>query len=201
MGKQTLIPGLIGYLLLLSTPAWSAWWVGEDSQVQFVSIKQNSVGEISRFETITGSVTDKGQIDIRVALNSVETRVDIRNERMKKLLFEVGVYPEASITAQLDAPTLAMVAAGRAGAISLVLNIDLHGASVQKQAAVQVTPTGTGVTVVTLEPILLTAAEFGLEAGVAALQDIAGLSAISRVIPVTVSLQLLGEKSESIVDS
>ena len=33
--------------------------------------------------------------------------------------------------------------------------------------------------------------EFGLEGGVAALQKIAGLNAISRVIPVTVALQLV----------
>lgn len=201
MGKQTFISGVIGYFLLLSTPAWSTWWVGADSQVQFVSIKQNNIGEISRFDTITGSVTDEGYVDIRVALDSVETRVDIRNERMKTLLFEVGAYPEASITGQLDMPTLAMVAAGRAGSVSLLLNIDLHGASVQKQAAVLVTPTDVGVTVITLEPILLTAAEFGLEAGVAALQNIAGLSAISRVIPVTINLHLLGERNESILDS
>jgi hypothetical protein len=38
---------------------------------------------------------------------------------------------------------------------------------------------------------LLNAAEFGLEGGVAALQEIAGLNGISRVIPVTVALQLI----------
>jgi len=46
------------------------------------------------------------------------------------------------------------------------------------------------VSAATTQPILLNAAEFGLEGGVAALQEIAGLNAISRVIPVTVALQL-----------
>ena len=51
--------------------------------------------------------------------------------------------------------------------------------------------TDQGVSATTAQPILLTAAEFGLEGGVAALQEIAGLNAISRVIPVTVALQLV----------
>ena len=37
---------------------------------------------------------------------------------------------------------------------------------------------------------MLSAAEFGLESGVAALQQIAGLNAISRSIPVTVDFTL-----------
>ena len=45
--------------------------------------------------------------------------------------------------------------------------------------------------VTTTQPIVISASEFGLEAGVAALQSIAGLNAISRSIPVTVDLQLI----------
>jgi hypothetical protein len=37
---------------------------------------------------------------------------------------------------------------------------------------------------------MITAQDFGLESGVAALQKIAGLSAISRSIPITVDLRL-----------
>ena len=49
------------------------------------------------------------------------------------------------------------------------------------------------VRVTTTQPIVITAAEFDLEAGVAALQQIAGLNAISRSIPVTVDLKLSAE--------
>jgi hypothetical protein len=55
----------------------------------------------------------------------------------------------------------------------------------------QVASNEKGLSVVSVAPILLTASEFGLESGVAALQSIAGLDAISRVIPVTVRLQLV----------
>jgi hypothetical protein len=61
---------------------------------------------------------------------------------------------------------------------------------VSKSAVLKIAATESGFTVNTAQPILLNAAEFELEGGVAALQQIAGLDAISRVIPVTVALQL-----------
>jgi hypothetical protein len=100
-----------------------------------------------------------------------------------------GRYPEAVITAQLDADAIAAMSDG--GVTNVALQIDLHGQSVTKEAQLNVAVTDQGVSATTTQPILLTAAEFGLEGGVTALQEIAGLNAISRVIPVTVSLQLL----------
>ena len=173
---------------LLSTLAQADWQVGPGSQVQFVSIKNNTVGEVSHFETLAGTLTDAGEVEVRVALDSVETNIGIRNERMKKMLFEVGLYPEAVITAQLDTEAVAAVSDG--GVTSVALNIDLHGQTVTKDALLSVAVTDQVVTVTTTQPILLTASEFGLEGGVAALQKVAGLNAISRVVPVTVALKL-----------
>ena len=174
---------------LLSPLAQADWQVGPGSQVQFVSIKNNTVGETSHFETLAGTVTDAGEVEVRVALDSVETNIGIRNERMKKMLFEVGLYPEAVITAQLDAEAVAVMSDG--GVASVALFIDLHGQTVTKDALLSVAVTDQGVRATTTQPILLTASEFGLEGGVAALQKVAGLNAISRVVPVTVALQLV----------
>ena len=175
--------------IMMSPLALAGWQVGPGSHVQFVSIKNNTIGEVSHFETLAGSVTDAGEVEVRVALDSVETNIGIRNERMKKMLFEVGLYPEAVITAQLDAEAVAAMSDG--GITSVALQIDLHGQTVTKDAQLNVAVTDQGVSATTAQPILLTAAEFGLVGGVAALQEIAGLNAISRVIPVTVALQLV----------
>ena len=174
---------------LLSPLVFADWQVGPGSRVQFVSIKNNTVGEVSHFETLSGSVTDAGDVEVRVVLDSVETNVGIRNERMKAMLFEVGLYPEAVITAQLDAGAIVLMSDG--GVTSVALQIDLHGQTVTKEAKLNVAVTDQGVSATTVQPILLTASEFGLEGGVAALQTVAGLNAISRVIPVTVALQLV----------
>ncbi len=175
---------------LMAMPALADWQVGSGSQIQFVSIKNNLIGEVSHFETISGTVTEDGEVEVRVALDSVETNIGIRNERMKKLLFEVGLYPEAVITAQLDPQVLGAMAE-ESGLVTVALQIDLHGQSVTKEAAMNIATTDEGLSAVTAQPILLNASEFGLESGVAALQEIAGLAAISRVIPVTVTLQLI----------
>ena len=175
--------------ILMSPLALADWQVGPGSQVQFVSIKKNTIGEASHFEILAGSVTNAGEVEVRVALDSVETNIGIRNERMKKMLFEVGLYPEAVITAQLDAEAVAALSVG--GVTDVALQIDLHGQTVTKDAQLSVAVTDRGVSAATTQPILLNAAEFGLESGVAALQEIAGLNAISRVIPVTIALQLV----------
>ena len=175
---------------LAATPVLADWEVANGSQIQFVSIKNNAIGEVSHFETLSGTVTEAGEVEVRVALDSVETNIGIRNERMKKLLFEVGLYPEAVITAQLDPAVMVAAASGAGDSVTAMLQIDLHGQVVSKRAALKIAATDNGGSVTTVQPILLNASEFELEGGVAALQNVAGLNAISRVIPVTVALQL-----------
>ena len=175
--------------LVSAAPAWAEWQVADNSSIQFVSIKNNTIGEVSHFDKIAGTVGDQGAVEVRVALDSVETNIGIRNDRMKKMLFEVGLYPEAVITAQLTPETMAVLGSSSGAAVPVVLQIDLHGQVVSKDAVLTVSATHAGgFSATTSQPILLNAAEFDLEDGVAALQSVAGLNAISRVIPVTVSL-------------
>ena len=175
--------------LASAAPAWAEWQVADNSRIQFVSIKNNAIGEVSHFDMISGTVGDQGAVEVRVALDSVETNIGIRNDRMKKMLFEVGLYPEAVITAQLSEEAMAAAGSSSGAAVPVVLQIDLHGQVVSKDAVLTVSATDAGgFSATTSQPILLNAAEFDLEDGVAALQSVAGLNAISRVIPVTVSL-------------
>ena len=175
--------------LASAAPAWAEWQVADNSRIQFVSIKNNTIGEVSHFDMISGTVGDQGAVEVRVALDSVETNIGIRNDRMKKMLFEVGLYPEAVITAQLSEEAMAAAGSSSGAAVPVVLQIDLHGQVVSKDAVLTVSATDAGgFSATTSQPILLNAAEFNLEDGVAALQSVAGLNAISRVIPVTVSL-------------
>jgi hypothetical protein len=120
----------------------------------------------------------------------VETGIGIRNERLQKMLFEVANFPTATIEAVLSDSQVAALKAGGDQTESLSVNISLHGRTVSKTAHVSVSASGADVRVTTTQPIVITAQEFGLEAGVAALQQIAGLNAISRSIPVTVDLSL-----------
>lgn len=182
-------------LILLSTtvfiaPAHADWMLGDSSRIGFVSIKNNSIGENNVFKRVSGSISERGRVSVSVDLSSVETGIGIRNERLKKMLFEVANFPTATIEAVLSDSQVAALNAGGDQTESVSVNISLHGRTVSKTAHVSVSASGGDVRVTTTQPIVITAQEFGLEAGVAALQQIAGLNAISRSIPVTVDLSL-----------
>ena len=182
-------------LILLSTtvfiaPAHADWVLGDSSRIGFVSIKNNSIGENNVFKRVSGSISERGRVSVSVDLSSVETGIGIRNERLQKMLFQVANFPTATIEAVLSDSQVAALQAGGDQTESLSVNISLHGKTVSKTAHVSVSASGGDVRVTTTQPIVITAQEFGLEAGVAALQQIAGLNAISRSIPVTVDLSL-----------
>jgi polyisoprenoid-binding protein YceI len=193
--KLSMFPKLV---ILLSgvgfmAPVQADWAVSDSSRIGFVSIKNNRIGENNAFERVSGSISESGQVAVSVDLSSVETGIGIRNERLQKMLFEVASFPTASIDAALSDGQIAALRAGGARAESVSVNISLHGKTVSKTANVSVSSSGGDVRVTTTQPIVITAQEFGLESGVAALQQIAGLNAISRSIPVTVDLRLTAD--------
>ena len=171
-------------------PTQADWTLSDSSRIGFVSIKNNSIGENNAFERVSGSISESGQVSVSVDLSSVETGVGIRNERLQKMLFEVVSFPTATIDAALTDSQIAALEAGGDQTESVGVSISLHGKTVSKTANLSVNASGGDVRVTTTQPIVITAQESGFEAGVAALQQIAGLNAISRSIPVTVDLRL-----------
>ena len=192
---KSMFPKLVILLCVVGVmaPAQADWTLSDSSRIGFVSIKNNSIGENNAFESVSGNISDSGQVAVSVDLSSVETGVGIRNERLQKMLFEVASFPTATIDAVLTDSQIAALEAGGAQTESVGVSISLHGKTVNKTANLSVSASGGDVRVTTTQPIVITAQEFGLEAGVAALQQIAGLNAISRSIPVTVDLRLTAD--------
>jgi len=177
---------------LTTSPLVSAdWGVGAGSQVNYVSIKNNSIAENNAFTRVSGSITEDGSIAISIDLASVETHVDIRNQRMRDIFFEVANHPKALVTGELSASDMAQLDAGVPLERRVSLTVSLHGSDASVEANLRAVAVGSELFVTTLEPILLAAADYGLGAGVAALQELAGLKAIASTIPVTVNLRLM----------
>ena len=175
---------------LAALPVQADWSINDTSRVGFVSIKNNVIGENNAFQRISGGISEAGAVTVNIDLTSVETGVGIRNERLQKMLFDVASFPQATVSAQLSDAQLMALKSGGSVAESVSVSVALHGKTVSKQVELAAAQSGDMVRVTTTQPIVITAAEFDLEAGVAALQTIAGLNAISRSIPVTVDLQL-----------
>ena len=186
------IRSLTCVLLLLVTQATLAdWLLTAASKVGYVSIKNNAISEHNYFSGVTGSLNKKGQLKVSIDLSTVETQVDIRNQRMRDLFFEVMQYPEAVVTAQLDMQELAQVESGAPLELVKPFTLSLHGIESTGEAHLRIVSVGGRAWVSTVRPILISAADFGLEGGVAALRKIAGLEAIAAVVPVSVNLKLV----------
>ena len=186
------IRSLTCVLLLLITQATLAdWRLTAASEVGYVSIKNNAIAENNYFSGVTGSLNKKGQLKVSIDLSTVETQVDIRNQRMRDLFFEITQYPEAVVTAQLDMQELAQVESGAPLELVKPFTLSLHGVESTAEAHLRIVSVGGRAWVSTVQPILISAADFGLKGGVAALRKIAGLEAIAAVVPVSVNLKLV----------
>ena len=171
-------------------PAHADWMVQDTSQIGFVSIKNNSIGENNAFQRVSGSISEAGMVAVAIDLTSVETGVGIRNERLQTMLFDVASFPSATVKATLSPAQVMALRGGGTVTESVALDVSLYGTTVSKTAELLVSVLDDDVRVTSTQPIMITAQDFGLESGVAALQKIAGLSAISRSIPITGDLRL-----------
>jgi len=154
---------------LAALPAQADWSINDTSRVGFVSIKNNVIGENNAFQRVSGGISDAGAVTVNIDLTSVETGVGIRNERLQKMLFNVASFPQATVSAQLSDAQLMALKSGGSVAESVSVSVALHGKTVSKQVELAAAQSGGTVRVTTTQPIVITAAEFDLEAGVAAL--------------------------------
>ncbi len=182
--KPVLIAGLIclGPQQVLSqesvfAPGWTM--DAESSALRFQSVKNETKVESSTFGTYTGTIDENGLASVRVLLDSVDTKVDLRNVRMRFLLFETFQYPEALITMQIDPAQLADLQDVRRKVIMAPYTINLHGVTSEREAeiAVMLLDEDT-VSVTSSTPISLPIVDFGLEGGIAKLEEAAKVEII-----------------------
>lgn len=168
----------------------SAWALnGEDSRLSFVSIKAGEIAEANRFTGLSGGVAADGKVDIAVDLASVDTGIDVRDQRLRDFLFEIAQNPEAAISAQLDPAGFADLGIGERREETFEVNVMLKGVTVPFEVTTDVMRIAADRLVVTsVAPVLLDANFFELGEGLAKLQELASLPSISSAVPVTFSL-------------
>lgn len=168
----------------------SGWRLADDeSRLAFVSIKAGEVAETHTFRQLSGAMDESGIAEVTIDLASVETQVDIRNERMREIFFETAQFPDATVTADVPLEGLADLEVGARTGMVLPIAVTLHGMTAEYDADVFVSRLADGrVLVETASPVLTSAGDFGLLQGVERLREIAGLPSISPAVPVTVSL-------------
>jgi polyisoprenoid-binding protein YceI len=181
----------IMFSLVLSTvmylPAHAEWMLNSDeSTVSFVSTKAVNVAEVHKFTTLTGSVDSAGKVNVSIALASVDTGIELRDERMREMLFETDTYVAATLTAQVDMAIVGDMGAGESRPMAVEGELTLHGETMPLTLEVVVAQLAEGNLLVTsLKPVVVNAPLFKLEGGVEKLREIAGLPSISAAVPVS----------------
>jgi polyisoprenoid-binding protein YceI len=173
-----------------SSSAAAPWALNTtDSYLNFATFKNTNVLESHNFTSLSGDINSAGVATLTIDLNSVNTGVDIRNQRMRDLLFETVNYPSAIVTVAVPANLIGSLAVGQSAATDISASLNLHGitgtivtkVSVQKLSSSR-------VLVQSIAPVLVKAGTYSLTNGVEALRSIAGLAAISEAVPVDFAL-------------
>ena len=176
-------------ILLLAGASLSAqanWYLdGESSRLSFVSTKNANVSEVQRFLVLHGKVDPNGRAEVEVELDSINSGVPLRDERMRKELFQIEQFPEATITTRIDLRPINDLAPGAQLELRLPLTVNLHGKQHEYPAELLATRLDDRrFQVVTLEPLVINAEDFDLAPGLENLRKLADLSAISLSVPV-----------------
>lgn len=145
------------------------------SHVYMQSVKKNLIFETHKFTVVEGRIDEDGKVSIMIELASLETGIDVRNVRMRFLFFETFKFPTAKVTATLDKAALQDLLIKNRVAITLRFTLNLHGVEKEIEAPVVVTRIiDNAVSVATVKPIIIRAADFELTAGIARLAEAAG---------------------------
>ncbi len=176
-------------LAALVTPALcSAEWIldNDASTLSFTSTKAGTIAEVHTFGELAGTIGDDGAASLLIDLDSVDTAIDIRDERMRELLFDTSEYAVATVALTLAPGQVISLAPGQRQSAAVEGELHLHGVTRPVTAQVSVARLADDRLLVATEtPLIVNAADVGLAEGVERLRAIAGLSSISPAVPVT----------------
>jgi OOP family OmpA-OmpF porin len=165
---------IVAFALAGLGSAHAQQWVldGGASHFYMQTAKAGSVVEIHQFTGLQGSLSNTGDADVKIDLTSVSSGVDVRDVRMRFLLFETYKFPNAEVTAKIDMAKLKDLKTQTRDTYPLHFTLALHGMTKDFDAAVFVTRlSDKSVSVATAKPIVVKADDFGLAGGIAKLSE------------------------------
>lgn len=189
---RTLQSLLLGVTLLLCLNASAKhhknWQLdSSNSSVSFISIKKGNLAETHIFNEFEGKI-DSGIASVTIKTESVESNVDIRNQRMREFLFKTNLFPEITISADVEA-ALAKLEVGHSQIISLPANLSMHGVSKELNLVARVSKlSNTSLLVSSTQPVLIRAKDYNMLEGVVKLSSLVNNLSIAESVPVSFSL-------------
>ena len=194
MRKQLLTLAAAGAVALMSTMAHAGDWTlsADESKIAFGSVKKDKVGEVHHFTGLEGSVAEDGTASVSIDVTTLETWIDIRNERMLKHVFDSVNFPKVSIATTIDMDEVSALKPGESTTVTAETVIGLTGNEVEVEAELFVLAVSdTKVLVTSDEMLMLSTEELGVTPGIDKLMELAKLPSITRSTPVTLRLMFV----------
>lgn len=160
------------------SPFQSGWSLElEYSSLSFTSVAQGETRETSVFQDFSGEIDEAGNASIRIALDSVMTRNDLRDVRLRFVLFETFNLPEATINMTIPEALIADMTAGQSKTIELPFELNFVGLTREMTAQMLVDLSDHNVVAISsVEPIDFSVDLFDLQASLAKLEETSGVA-------------------------
>lgn len=166
-------------------------WVlnNQASKLNFITTKNASKTEVQTFKNLQGKIVGT-KVSMSVDLSSVDTGIEIRDERLRKLFFNTAKFPMATVEIDLNKSDLgSAMKPGQRKILKLDAEITLLDVTQTVPVELQVIALAQKELLVTSYlPIIIDLKNFNLLKGVNALREIAKLQSINAAVPVTFSL-------------
>jgi polyisoprenoid-binding protein YceI len=188
---MTMIRILVAVIFMsMATSAMADWTLNNDeSRLNFVSVKAGDVAEVHRFRSLSGAVDQSGNALVEIDLTTVDTMIEVRDGRMREVLFETETFPVAQLTTNIDMTSLSELEPGDIMLLPVEGKLALHGQTLDLTIELLVSRLAADrLLVSSAKPVIVNAAQVDLAAGIEQLREIAGLPSISLAVPVTFSL-------------
>lgn len=173
-------------LSAFASAATAGTWTidSEASVLGFGSIKSDMIGEAHTISGVSGTVAEDGTASIALDLTTMNTNIDIRNERIGEHVFKGAAT--ANLTAQIDMEAVSDLAVGEHMVMEVDGDLSLLGQETPVYVEMFIMRTGEGQVLATSQSMMFVGTdEIGIDAGIDVLQELASLDSITRAFPVT----------------
>lgn len=182
-----------------AVPQTPADWEVSNASITFLSSKinkqLNSVTEQSRFTASQAVLGKDGGFKMEVDLSSVNTGIEIRDQRLKDWVFETAKFAKANVTGTVDVDAVSKLAVGETINLKQPLVLDIHGKQLNLEADLAAQRISADkIMVSTLSPVLLDIKAMDMVGGVAQLVEVMGLSSIVEQVPVSFNAEFTRKK-------
>ncbi len=178
---------LVTATMLFASQAFAEWTLdAANSNISYGTIKNSMIGESNTFKTISGTIDDNGHINIDIALATVDTQLELRDQRMRDIVFKVAENASAKLSGDMNLEAHQDQEIGTSRVIEATIGLELVGEKLEHDVMLVVTRLAENKVMVTPHGVMfIDADEYELLDAIEELRNLAGLDSIASVVPMS----------------